>query len=901
MSDFIDKWVEPGLWLLGDWSLRWGVLIVFLGLWFAVRPPRQAGMRLAACQLVLLAGLALPTVPRWWGHGLLPSTSDAMADDARSARDKVALHDRALHPGLPEPALPPLAALAEPGGAAEQVESRIAVDELAPAAEPVGAFRIVLLISAALWLVGTCVQLVRLIAGAIGLSRLSREVRQRGPQAEELFRRCCVEMNLRRPVHLGIHPTLAAPVFVGGRRPHVLVPADWEQLAPESQRAVLWHELAHAARRDDLAKVAEETLRALFFFHPLVHWLLNRLDAYREQVCDAAAVQRGVAGRSLAQILVDFSRRKAQPGDRVVALRPALPFFHRRTVKNRIHELLAAQTVAGWSAPLVRRQFFGVAAIALLTGIALGGFGARVAGSPAELSATNDTGAQSAAPPTGSVAANQNVRSKTLERILANWKAREERTRSLYFEWENRLFFGQAAEARSNGKAAQQDPRSSRVSEWIVGFDLRRTDTAPLGASAPDASVAAVKTHAVHNGSTTLHVDDPDRKAGWPVATFSHRQNPNHQFRPSGVTLTFHALHAFEVNPHSPQFHVVSEDAVMNGLHCVELQNSNDKPSSLEKCWVDPARDDVVVAYQFLAYFRKRPELVRTIAIEYQRDRVNGWVPARVTVRQPGSLLNELTVTKYTINERFPDDTFSLQVSNGTIVFDERSFERYRPVARGGKIEVVKFDSPASLRIGEVLERRSDFPIEPQSLQDAIDFIAARYQVPIVLKTDDFDAAKIDRTTRVAVRRQGLKIVDLLKDLCSQFRGKQVGFRIEDEVLKISPKFREEGETSIRPALPPLPETASAKERNIQKILEQPVDFTVEPQALKDALDFLAARYQIQVRIDRRIDFTTEVKAACAGIKLRSLLNILLEQCHGDLEFKIERDTLQIVPRDTTR
>ena len=32
----IDRWLEPGLWLLGDWSLRWGVLIVLLGLWFAV-------------------------------------------------------------------------------------------------------------------------------------------------------------------------------------------------------------------------------------------------------------------------------------------------------------------------------------------------------------------------------------------------------------------------------------------------------------------------------------------------------------------------------------------------------------------------------------------------------------------------------------------------------------------------------------------------------------------------------------------------------------------------------------------------------------------------------------------------------------------------------------------------
>ncbi len=75
-----------------------------------------------------------------------------------------------------------------------------------------------------------------------------------------------------------------------------------------------------------------------------------------------------------------------------------------------------------------------------------------------------------------------------------------------------------------------------------------------------------------------------------------------------------------------------------------------------------------------------------------------------------------------------------------------------------------------------------------------------------------------------------------------------------------------------------------------------PVDFNIEPQPLKDALDFIMGRYQIRIWIDRRIDSTTEVKAGCPGIKLRSLLTILLEECPGDLGFTIERDALQIDP-----
>lgn len=541
---------------------------------------------------------------------------------------------------------------------------------------------------------------------------------------------------------------------------------------------------------------------------------------------------------------------------------------------------------------LVRSQVFDLSLIALSMGIAWGSFGHCALGSDPPMA--NHVG-----PKPTSAAAPSTPAGKTLGRILAHWKAREERTRTLYFAWENRLFFGPAAEARSKEKASQQDPRSCQVSEWIEGFDLRRTDTVPLGGSAPNVSVAGVKTHTVDNRSTTLSVDDPDKKAGWPVATFSPRQNPNLLFRPDGVPLTFHALHAFEVNSRSPQFRVVSDDAVVDGLHCVELQNANDKPALLEKCWVDPARDDVVVAYEFWVMPKRLRKLYRTIAIEYQHDRVYGWVPARFTVRQPGTLLSENTVTKYTINERFPDDTFSLKVSTGTIVFDERSFERYRAVADRGKIDVVKFDSPASLRIGEVLERRSDFHIEPQSLKDAIDFIAARYQIPIIVGEADYAAVGIMPPVQVGPIPSGITVTEILQRTLAK-SPKPTGSRIEDEVLKISPNFTELGAVHIRPA-PTLPKTASAKERKIQETLEMPVDFTVEPQSLKDALEFIAARYQIRIGIDGRIDSTSEVKAGCPGIKLRSLLTILLERCPGELEFKIEDDALKICSKVATK
>jgi hypothetical protein len=423
----------------------------------------------------------------------------------------------------------------------------------------------------------------------------------------------------------------------------------------------------------------------------------------------------------------------------------------------------------------------------------------------------------------------------------------------------------------------------------------------PLDPSGPNAPVAGVKTHAVDNGSTRLSVEDPDKVAGWPVATFSPRQNPSLAFSPNGLTLAFHALHAFAVNSPSPQFRVISEDAIINGLHCVELENANAKGKVSEICLVDPARDDVVVAYAFLVQMKTLPlekprrEPYRTIEIEYQRDRVYGWVPARFTVREQWPPLSEGTVTKYTINEPFPKDTFSLSVPTGTIVFDERTNERYRAASDRRKIDVVKFDSKPSLRIAEALEVRSDFRIERQTLKDALEFIGVRYQIPIVVHKADFEAVGIKPAVEVGPLASGMSVVELLKRILAKCP-KPVGFRIEDEVLKVSPKFSEQGALRVRPApAPQVPEFPKASK--IREELEMPVDFDIQPQSLKDALEFIQARYGIRIESDPLMDSLVEVHGNFPGVRLRSLLSILLEQSPGKpLGFKIEGDVLKIYP-----
>jgi hypothetical protein len=555
--------------------------------------------------------------------------------------------------------------------------------------------------------------------------------------------------------------------------------------------------------------------------------------------------------------------------------------------------------VARWSAPLTRNQFVGLAVIAVSTNIALGGFGPSAASSPldaAKLAALDQTPkSPPSTAPEKAPATTNGAAVPTLDRILANWKVRGERTRSFYLAWESRTFFGEVADLRNKVKAfSKRADARSRVIEfsfWAEGPDRCRFDSTPIASPQPAPTRFGAKTHSVMNGATAFSVEDPGNAAESPVCHVWKRGGHWRQIASTQILVTIRPLDAF-VDGQQSKFRVVTENALVAGLRCVELQKAKDNNRwLLERCWVDPARDDIIVAYalQFHPKDQDLPEDVRTISIQYRHDPV----PAAWTSKQPGEL-SEDRVTKYAINEPIPAETFSLKLAPGSLVFDQRTSEQYRVAKDGSKSDVVKVDSRASLRILEALASKSDFRIEPQSLKEALDFIAARYQIPIVGKQKEFEEAGIDLSSEVQLPRTGVALADLLKALLAQVQ-KPVGFRIEDEVLKISPKFVGQEPIHVRPA-PVAPKLESPQARSIREALEMPVDFVIEPQSLKDAVEFVAARYQIKVVIDASVASKTEVHGSAPGIRLRSLLSILFEQLPKPTGFKIEDDVLKIYP-----
>jgi hypothetical protein len=94
--------------------------------------------------------------------------------------------------------------------------------------------------------------------------------------------------------------------------------------------------------------------------------------------------------------------------------------------------------------------------------------------------------------------------------------------------------------------------------------------------------------------------------------------------------------------------------------------------------------------------------------------------------------------------------------------------------------------SKVTARIPEALSQLVDFEIQSQPLQDALDFIAARYQIPIILDRKGMQDVNFDpRKENVGLSVSGIPLRDLLELLLNQ-ANPALGYEFRHGVLSVS-------------------------------------------------------------------------------------------------------------------
>jgi beta-lactamase regulating signal transducer with metallopeptidase domain len=152
---------------------------------------------------------------------------------------------------------------------------------------------------AVIWTIGAVVLICR---RSVQWSRLHKVVKASLP------------LNIEAPIPVHESKTLFEPGIFGIFSPTLLLPEGIaSSLAPEQLDAIVAHELCHWRRKDNLTAAIHMIVEVLFWFHPLVWWLGNRLIVERERACDENVVQAGKNRQVYAEGILKVCQLYVEP------------------------------------------------------------------------------------------------------------------------------------------------------------------------------------------------------------------------------------------------------------------------------------------------------------------------------------------------------------------------------------------------------------------------------------------------------------------------------------------------------------------------------------------------------------------------------------------------------------
>ncbi len=162
----------------------------------------------------------------------------------------------------------------------------------------------------AVWAIGALAGMVRLAAGIWRMQVLRRQCTVIDPNRLHPSVRRTVEAfssQSRLKIRIAISDEARVPSAIGlGKRTIILPEWTLQEIPPADLSAILLHEFAHLRRGDDWTNLIQKIVRALFFFHPAVWWLDDRLSTEREMACDDAVLAETDNPRGYANCLVSL-------------------------------------------------------------------------------------------------------------------------------------------------------------------------------------------------------------------------------------------------------------------------------------------------------------------------------------------------------------------------------------------------------------------------------------------------------------------------------------------------------------------------------------------------------------------------------------------------------------------
>jgi TonB-dependent SusC/RagA subfamily outer membrane receptor len=139
-----------------------------------------------------------------------------------------------------------------------------------------------------LWFLGIAFFASKILIGFIRLKHLSYSgVEKAALVWEEKLAQFCQLYGIKRKVFIGLSDKVVTPITYRFFKPIILFPISlYTCLTAEQIEVLLLHELAHIKRHDYVFNLIQSLIEVLFFYHPLVWWMSEKVRQERELCCD---------------------------------------------------------------------------------------------------------------------------------------------------------------------------------------------------------------------------------------------------------------------------------------------------------------------------------------------------------------------------------------------------------------------------------------------------------------------------------------------------------------------------------------------------------------------------------------------------------------------------------------
>ncbi len=155
--------------------------------------------------------------------------------------------------------------------------------------------------------------LAKLVSDFISLSLFAKRIPKRPIESLEYISNSNISIckKLKVPVRLSYSGAVEVPFTYGWKKPVIVIPSHLKHQNPEKLNLAIRHELMHIRHHDYALNTVLMVVKALFWFHPIIHNLYNGFKEYREISCDSEVLSDdSVSRKSYAQLLFELAGKK---------------------------------------------------------------------------------------------------------------------------------------------------------------------------------------------------------------------------------------------------------------------------------------------------------------------------------------------------------------------------------------------------------------------------------------------------------------------------------------------------------------------------------------------------------------------------------------------------------------